>query len=257
DERSDRPLGVLEPRPAAPDGARDHRDRLVLADHGLVHLVFHAEQARRLGLLQPRDWDPRPARHDEGDALLADRGPVRLALLLPRFLLAADVRLELALLVAQRRRLLEVLVSDGVLFVAVDVLELSLERRDFGRRHLGGETRPRAGFVDYVDRLVGQEAVRDVALGELGRRVQGFVRALAARDQLGQAFDDRGLPHPRLADQDRIVLLAARENLHHALDLFLASDRGIELALGRELREIAAKVVERGSLRFLFALGTG
>src|SRR5439155_6609602 len=33
--------------------------------------------------------------HDERDALLADRGPVRLALLLPRLLLAADVRLEL------------------------------------------------------------------------------------------------------------------------------------------------------------------
>src|SRR5213594_1812496 len=25
-------------------GARDHRDRLVLADHGLVHLVLHTEQ---------------------------------------------------------------------------------------------------------------------------------------------------------------------------------------------------------------------
>src|SRR2546422_5793200 len=54
----------------------------------LVHLVLHTEQARGLGFLEPRDGDPRPARHDERDALLADRGPVRLALLLPRLLLA-------------------------------------------------------------------------------------------------------------------------------------------------------------------------
>src|SRR5207247_3646553 len=136
DERRDRSCGVLEPRPAASDGARDHRDRFVLADHGLVHLVFHAEQPRRLGLLEPRDGDPRPARHDERDALLADRGPVRLAFFLPRFLLAPNIGLELALLVAQRRRLLEVLVADRVLFVAFDVLVLPLVRRYFGRRYM-------------------------------------------------------------------------------------------------------------------------
>src|SRR2546427_6656300 len=42
--------------------------------------------------------------------------------------------------------------------------------------------------------------------------------------------------------------LAAREDLHHALDLFLTPDRGIELALGRKLGQIAAEVVERGGL---------
>src|SRR5204862_175483 len=81
------------------------------------------------------------------------------------------------------------------------------------------------------------------------------IGALAAGDELGQAFDDRGLPHPRLADQHRVVLLAAREDLHHALDLFLTPDRRIELALGRELGQIAAEVVERGGLRLFLALG--
>src|SRR5439155_11510189 len=104
-----------------------------------------------------------------------------LALLLPRFLLAANLRLELALLVAQRGRLLEVLVADGVLFVAVDVLELRLERRDFGRWHLRGEPRPRPRFVDHIDRLVGQEAVGDVALRQLRRGVEGLIDRKSTR----------------------------------------------------------------------------
>src|SRR3989475_13186908 len=49
--------------------------------------------------------------------------------------------------------------------------------------------------------------------------------------------------------------LAAREDLHHALDLFLTPDRRIELALGRKLGQIAAEVVERGGLRLFLALG--
>ena len=43
----------------------------------------------------------------------------------------------------------------------------SLSCGDFRRRHLRGETRARAGFVDDVDGLVGQEAVGDVALRQL------------------------------------------------------------------------------------------
>src|SRR5207244_7541247 len=127
DEGPDRTLGVLQARPAAADGTRNHRDRLVLTDHGLVHLLFHAQQPRGLGFLEPRDGNAGPARDDEGDALFVNGGPVRLALLLPRLLLAADLRLELPLLVAQGSRALEVLVADGVFFVAVDVLELPLQ----------------------------------------------------------------------------------------------------------------------------------
>src|SRR5205823_6046630 len=115
DERPDRSLGVLQARPAPPDGARDHGDRLVLADHRLVELLLHPEQTGGFGLLEPRDRDAGPTGHDERDALFVDGGPVRGALLLPRLLLATDVGLELALLIAQRRCPLEVLVADCVL----------------------------------------------------------------------------------------------------------------------------------------------
>ncbi len=81
------------------------------------------------------------------------------------------------------------------------------------------------------------------------------VGALPTRDQLSEPLDDRRLPHARFADQHRIVLLAARQDLHHALDLFLPPDRGIELTFGRQLGEIAAEVIERRGLRLLLALG--
>ena len=77
------------------------------------------------------------------------------------------------------------------------------------------------GQVERVDLLVLQE------LGDLVRGDAGC-----------EALDDGGLADAGLADQDRVVLRAAREDLHHALDLGLAPDDGVELALGRELRQL-------------------
>ncbi len=61
----------------------------------------------------------------------------------------------------------------------------------------------------------------------------------------GEALDDGGLADARLADQHRVVLGAAREDLHHALDLLLAADDRVELALARLAREVAAELVEQ------------
>src|SRR5205823_3773467 len=44
------------------------------------------------------------------------------------------------------------------------------------------------------------------------------------RDPRGEAFDHGGLPDAGLADQDGVVLRAARQDLHHALDLRLTAD---------------------------------
>src|SRR5205814_8386480 len=127
DEGADGTLGILEPRPAAPDGPRDHLNRLVLADDALMQFVFHAQQARGLRFLQACHRNPRPARHDERHAFFADRRPARLALPLPLFLLAPDLRLQLALGIAQRRGALEVLIADRCFLAAVDALELVLQ----------------------------------------------------------------------------------------------------------------------------------
>ena len=71
-------------------------------------------------------------------------------------------------------------------------------------------------------------------------------------DALGQALDHGGLAHAGLTDQDGVVLLAAGEDLHDPLDLGLATDDGIELALGGQLGQVAAELVQQ--LRGLLAL---
>ena len=74
------------------------------------------------------------------------------------------------------------------------------------------------------------------------RRPFGHV---AADDALREALDDGRLADAGLADEHRVVLGAAREHLDHAADLVVAADDRIELALARDLGEIAAVALER------------
>ena len=57
-------------------------------------------------------------------------------------------------------------------------------------------------------------------------------------DAAGEPLDDRGLADARLADQDGVVLRAAREHLDDAADLLVASDDGVDLAPPRQIREV-------------------
>src|SRR5205823_1381832 len=227
------------------------------------------------------------------------------------------LRRELALLVAQRGGLLELLVLDRSYLLLADALDLVLELAVPRRSGHRLDAQPRGGLVDQVDRLVGQVPVLDVAVGELGRGLERVVGdrdavmrlvavAQAAQDlhrvvdgglldthlleaalESGVALEvlavlverrgadrlqlaarqrrledrgrvDRALGRARadevvqlvdeqddVAAQHRIVLLAAREDLHDALDLGLAADDRIELALLRLLREVAAELVEQ------------
>ena len=62
---------------------------------------------------------------------------------------------------------------------------------------------------------------------------------VAAHDALGEPFDDGRLADARLADEDRVVLGPARQDLDDAADLLVAADDRIELAgarLGRSGR---------------------
>ena len=324
-------------------------------------------------------------------------------LVAPLLLELALLLRELALLVAQRGGLLELLVLDRVFLVLADVLDLVLELAVARRGGHRLDAHPRGGLVDQVDRLVGQLPVLDVAVGERRRGDQGVVGDLAAvvrlvavaeaaqdldgvvgrrlldadlleaplerrvalevlavlverrradrlelaagqrrlqdrggvdralggtradevvelvdeqddvaalgdllhhllqallelaavlragdergqvervdllvledvrhlvrADPRGEALDDGGLADARLADQHRVVLRAAREDLHHALDLGLPADDRVELPLGGELRQVAAELVEqlralrllarRPALRLPAAAGAG
>ncbi len=82
--------------------------------------------------------------------------------------------------------------------------------------------------VERQNALVGQER-RHVAVG----------------DALRQALDDGRLADAGLADQHRVVLGAAAQNLHHALEFVIAPDQRIERAVQRGLRQVAAELGEQ------------
>ena len=78
---------------------------------------------------------------------------------------------------------------------------------------------------------------------------------VAADDALRQPFDDRGLADAGLADEHRVVLRAARQHLDDAADLLVAADHRIELALPRELGQVAPVPLERLVLAFGVLVG--
>ena len=67
---------------------------------------------------------------------------------------------------------------------------------------------------------------------------------VVADDLLGEALDDRRLADARLADEHRVVLGAAAEDLHDPLELAAAADDRVELLLAGELGEVATELVE-------------
>ena len=79
--------------------------------------------------------------------------------------------------------------------------------------------------IEAEDALVGEEAGH-----------------FAVGDALRQAFDDGRLAHAGLADEHRIVLGAAAEDLDHALQFAVAADQRIELPVHGRLGQVAAEL---------------
>ena len=70
---------------------------------------------------------------------------------------------------------------------------------------------------------------------------------------MGQSFDDSGLADPWLADQNRVVLSAAAENLGDSLNLLFSPYCWIKLARSRRGSQVDAQLVEGRSLCFCAA----
>ena len=62
---------------------------------------------------------------------------------------------------------------------------------------------------------------------------------------MGQAFDDGGLTDASFADEYRVILRPAAENLHHPADFFLSTDDRVEFAGPGHLGEVAAKSLQQ------------
>ncbi|MCY1412601.1 hypothetical protein D9M71_280120 [compost metagenome] len=71
------------------------------------------------------------------------------------------------------------------------------------------------------------------------------VRHLAVDDALGQALDDGGLADAGLADQHRVVLGAALQDLDSPADLVVTTDHRVELAVFGALGHVDGVLVQR------------
>ena len=78
--------------------------------------------------------------------------------------------------------------------------------------------------------------------------VQQDVRHVAGHDPMREALRDGRLADARLADERRVVLRLAAEDLDDPLDLLLAADDRIELVGAGRLREVDAERVDGGGL---------
>ena len=74
------------------------------------------------------------------------------------------------------------------------------------------------------------------------------LRHVALDDAPRQALGDGGLAHAGLADQQGIVLAPAAQHLDHALDLGLATDQRVDLAVLREGVQVLRVLLERRRL---------
>ena len=68
---------------------------------------------------------------------------------------------------------------------------------------------------------------------------------VAGSDLLRQALDDGRLAHAGIAQDKRVVLGAARKDLHHTLDFLFATNYRVELAIARLLREVGGELLKR------------
>src|SRR5581483_5502285 len=176
------------------NGAGQGDDGLVLRDHAPVQLFFDTQQLLRLFFFNRGDGYAGPARNHIFNVLTANYtggGFVEVILLTQ----GAQVLAFLAFLVGVEARLLELVVRDGVLHAVHDELDPLLNFRDLFRQGSLAQLHAGAGFVDEVDGLIGQEAIRDVAVrmghGEVdgivrvGYSVEFFVAVLDAEKNLG------------------------------------------------------------------------
>ena len=131
---------------------------------------------------------------------------------------------------------------------------LGLARADHGMQLVDEEDDPALLLGQIVqDRLEPfLEFAAELGAGDERPHVEGeqpsvlqALRDLAVHDAERKPLDDGGLTDAGLADQDRVVLGAALQDLDGAADLVVASDDRIELALAGPCREIDGIFLER------------
>ena len=215
----------------------------------------------------------------EGHARL--QGLLRIAHLVVAFVVGRDVAQDLERLIGRSRLHYDLLEAAFEGRVALDVLAVLVERggadglqfaarqrrfEDVGRVETALRracTHDGVYLVDEDDRILGLaqfveqllhalfEFAAEFRAGHQRRDVERIeplardgVGNVARCDPQREPLDDGALAHARFADQDRIVFLAARKDLHHALDLAFAADHGVDFPFTRLPGQVYAELVE-------------
>src|SRR6266508_4028630 len=232
----DRLVGEEPVRDVAVGEDRGRDERRVTDANAVVRLVALLQAAEN----GDRVHDGRLADEDRLEASLEGR-----VLLDVLAVLVERRRADRAQLAAREHRLQQIRGVDGALggARANDRVQLVDEQDDLALAHLDLLEDGLDPLLELAAVLRAGEERADVerphalALEALGH--------VARDDALCEALGDRGLPHSGVADQHRVVLRPPREHLDDAADLLVAADDRVELALFRELGEVAAELLER------------
>ena len=231
----DRLVGQLTPGDVAVGEHRGRDERSVADAHAVVRLV---------ALLQPaQDRD----RVDDGRLADEDRleAPLQRGVLLDVLAeLVERGRADRAQLAARQHRLEQVRGVDRALRRAGtdDRVELVDEEDDLPRGALDLLQDRLETFLELAAVLRPREQRADVERPDA--LAFQALRYVTRDDSLREALDDRRLADAGVADEDRIVLRTAREDLDHATDLLVSPDHRVELALLGRLRQVAAELLE-------------
>ena len=135
---------------------------------------------------------------------------------------------------------------------------------DDGVQFVDEQDDPSLGFAHFAEHRLEAVFKLTAVLGsrDQGPHVEGdhdlvlqILRDIAQHNPVGQAFDNRGFPHARLADEDRVVLPAAGKNLDDPADFGVATDDRVNLPQAGHLDQVAA-VLQQG-LVLLFGVLVG
>mmetsp|Transcript_16522 Transcript_16522/g.43509 ORF Transcript_16522/g.43509 Transcript_16522/m.43509 type:complete len:252 (+) Transcript_16522:1838-2593(+) len=97
-------------------------------------------------------------------------------------------------------------------------------------------------FLELTSVLGACEQAREVELNDFLAPQELW--NVSVGDALRKTLGDRGFAHAGLADEHRVVLLAARQNLNGPLQLLRAANHGVQLAVKRSLREVFAELLQ-------------
>jgi len=174
DERTHRAARILQPRARPPDGVRHAGDGIVLADHVLLQVPLHLQQASRLRFLHARHRDTGPTRDDCCD-IVGVHDLIEPLLFLPGGTPCLKLGRQLDALALQVGGQGIVALLPGCLLLDRQAVHLLAELLQFRWQAVDGNHQFGASLVDQVDGLVGQMPLLHVTIRENRRCAQGII----------------------------------------------------------------------------------